>query len=201
MRHVDRADEGALATRVGRRAAVRGQWPAAARRREPRRAAPRPAGRAAVGRARPSRRPANSSRSTPRRRVRPWSTPSNRACVALSRPIRRDAPPASTTAASGTGDVTSRRLVDGPGVFATQQAIAEPPCRAAWHPWPQRPADARHRRRSGRLHLAEDAHHDVLEVLLGQPRQRERVRRIVDLRVVHDDVVGDTSAVLATSSP
>ena len=43
--------------------------------------------------------------------------------VALSRPIRRDAPPARTTAASGTGDVTSMRLVDGPGVFTAQQRL------------------------------------------------------------------------------
>src|ERR1700754_3219398 len=43
--------------------------------------------------------------------------------VALSRPIRRDAPPASTTAASGTGVVTAERLVDGPGVFAPQQGL------------------------------------------------------------------------------
>src|SRR6478735_1300856 len=48
--------------------------------------------------------------------------PSNTA-VALSRPIRRDAPPARRTAASGTRDVTSVRLVDGPGVLAAEQRL------------------------------------------------------------------------------
>src|ERR1700709_2447350 len=43
--------------------------------------------------------------------------------VALSRPIRREAPPARTTAASGTGVVTPTRLVDGPGVFTAQQRL------------------------------------------------------------------------------
>src|SRR4051812_43279154 len=61
--------------------------------------------------------------------------------LALSRPIRRDSPPARMTAASGTGGVTSERLVerrssgvaalrsarvglvDGPGVLAAKQRL------------------------------------------------------------------------------
>lgn len=51
--------------------------------------------------------------------------------VALSRPIRRDAPPASTTAANGRDDVTPVTLAqqtgaqsgDGPGVLAAQQRL------------------------------------------------------------------------------
>src|SRR6185369_12804681 len=98
----------------------------------------------------------------------------SKASVALSRPIRRDAPPASTTAANGRDDVTPVTLaqsVDGPGVLATKQRLQ---CGCV-----VRLGFACRRELLtgcivvGRLaHLAEDAHHHVVEVLLGQPRQR-----------------------------
>src|SRR5882757_5878370 len=82
--------------------------------------------------------------------------------VALSRPIRRDAPPARMTAANGV--VTS---VDGPGVFATEQGLQS-----------RRVVGLGIHGRSdlfvcgtvvGRaVHPTEDAHHGVLEVLLRQ---------------------------------
>src|SRR3954462_4142101 len=88
--------------------------------------------------------------------------------VALSRPIRRDAPPASTTAASGTGDVTSMRLVDGPGVFTAQQRLQ---CSRVVWPGIAGLGDLLTCRIvvGGLADLTEDAHHHVLEVLLGEP--------------------------------
>src|SRR6478672_5501914 len=103
--------------------------------------------------------------------------------LALSRPIRRDAPPAKMIAASGTGGVTSERLVDGPGVLAAKQRLqcGRVVCLGL--------ACRRDLVASGvvvgRLaDLTEDAHHHVVEVLLGQPGQREGVRRVLDGRVV-----------------
>src|SRR4051812_47683692 len=43
--------------------------------------------------------------------------------LALSRPIRRDAPPANTIAANGIRDVMGETLVDGPGVLAAKQRL------------------------------------------------------------------------------
>src|SRR6476646_9677750 len=99
--------------------------------------------------------------------------------VALSRPIRRGAPPASTRAASGTGDVTSMRLVDGSGVFTAQQRLQ---CgRFVRLGIAGRGDLLACRIVVGRLaDLTEDAHNHVLEVLLREPRQRERVGGIVD---------------------
>ena len=63
--------------------------------------------------------------------------------VALSRPIRRDAPPASTTAASGTGDVTCSEISRRSRCLCRAAATAVPPCRAAWRRGPRRPVDGR----------------------------------------------------------
>src|SRR5882757_5065614 len=104
--------------------------------------------------------------------------------VALSRPMRRDAPPARMTAANGVAT-----LFDGPGVFSTEQGLQSRrvvrlgiPCRAD--------LIARHLVVRRADHLTEDAHHGVLEVLLRDARECERVGRIVDVGVVHHDVVG-----------
>src|SRR4051812_15453586 len=108
---------------------------------------------------------------------------------ALSRPIRRDAPPANTTAASGIREVMAETLVDGPGVLATKQRLQ---CgRVVRFGLDRRAHLTAGGVVVGRLcDLTEDAHHHVLERLLGEPRQRKRVRGILQCGVVDDDLVG-----------
>src|SRR4051794_26244260 len=108
--------------------------------------------------------------------------------LALSRPIRRDAPPANTIAASGIRDVMAETLVDGPGVLAAKQRLQ---CGRVVRPGVACRGDllARGVVVCRPAHLAEDAHHHVIEVLLGQPGQRECIRGIVDLRVMDHDLV------------
>src|SRR5579884_775022 len=90
--------------------------------------------------------------------------------VALSRPIRRDAPPANTTPANAIGWVDDCATSgDGPGVAAAQQRLQR--CRVAGSRF-LRGANLR----AGRVvvgrpgDLPENSHHGVLEVLVGQPR-------------------------------
>ena len=108
--------------------AVRVRSPAAAPGRAPRRGRPAPALPAAVAPARPSRKPARSAARRRRRRVRPawWRRPGP-GRVALSRPIRRDSPPASTirlaTRPVHCVGYLSPTSVDGPGVAPAQQRL------------------------------------------------------------------------------
>src|SRR4029078_9864286 len=109
--------------------------------------------------------------------------------LALSRPIRRDAPPARMTAASGgTEGLTSVRLVAGPGVLAAKQRLQ---CGRVVLLGLTRRSNLRARRIVvGRLaDLTEDAHHHVLEVLLRQAGKRKGVGRILNRGVVDDDLV------------
>src|SRR4051812_19584129 len=104
--------------------------------------------------------------------------------VALSRPIRLEAPPASTIAASGAAEVTTTSvLFDVPSVLATKQGLQSGGVAGlGFH----RRGDliARHLVVRRPVHLTEDTHHGVVEVLLGKSRQRERVRGIRDVGVV-----------------
>src|SRR5580693_2415353 len=108
--------------------------------------------------------------------------------VALSRPMRRDSPPASTTPASdAVPDTESTTSVDGPGVAPTQKRLQR--------------GGVRRGGRLGGVHLRagrvvvggsadvpENSQHGVVEVLVRQPGQRERVCRVVAVRVVHHDL-------------
>src|ERR1700722_9047646 len=108
--------------------------------------------------------------------------------VALSRPIRREAPPARTTAANWS-ELTSRTRgairtsVNRPGIAAPQKRLQRGRLPRAAHLLPGAVVVG------GSMDLAENTHHGVLQVLLRQARQRERVARVVGGGVVHDDLV------------
>src|ERR1700739_3772905 len=86
--------------------------------------------------------------------------------VALSRPIRNDAPPANTTPANEAGSATGVISVDSPGVAPVQQRLQRG---AVGRLGLLRGADLCPGRVivAGPIDLTEDAHHGVLEVLLG----------------------------------
>ena len=172
-RHVDRADERPGRGRPRRPRASPGRSPAAARPRGRRRAAPRRQQSAAAWPGAATTKTGAHRGVTAGHVARPGSRREN-GSVALSRPIRRDAPPASTTA-SGAG-VTAGSRRSRCRLPRSKDCSAAVSCGLA----SRAPRPAAGAVVVGRpVDLTEDAHHGVLEVLLGQPGQRERVGRIL----------------------
>src|ERR1700733_1163553 len=114
--------------------------------------------------------------------------PAGTCCVAFSRPSRSDAPPASTTPANEAGSAAAATSVHSPGVASVQHrlqggAVGRLGLLCGANLRPGRVIV------SGPIDLTENAHHGVLEVLLGESRERVRVGRIRGVGVMHHDLV------------